>query len=151
MLTDGDLQSIGAPRALLVYGRAISPAAHGSDLSGPDPLTELRVLRDELEAHQPGLSTKARMVIANKADLFGGDGEASVEDAKTKLREIENFVREKMKGADERPLDVVPISGKYSQNLQKVAILMRRYVIMSTISRRSLLKSWKFERKGSSC
>ena len=59
-----------------------------------------------------------------RVDLFGREGEASVEDAKARLRELEGFVREKMGG----DLDVVPISGKYTQNLQKVAVLMRRYV-----------------------
>ncbi|EDR10369.1 uncharacterized protein LACBIDRAFT_147915, partial [Laccaria bicolor S238N-H82] len=42
------------------------------DLSAPNPWDELRVLFEELEKYQPGMSSKARMVVANKADLLAG-------------------------------------------------------------------------------
>ena len=38
------------------------------DLSGSASWDELRVLHDELEAYQHGMSTHAWMVIANKAN-----------------------------------------------------------------------------------
>ncbi|KAF8647333.1 hypothetical protein AX16_006795 [Volvariella volvacea WC 439] len=110
--------------------------AYVVDLSGPAPWDELVILRDELEKYQPGMSAKARMVVANKADLLGGDGAdpAAVEAAKAKLRRLEEFVRSELpphrrSGLEgEWPLDVVPISAKYSQNLRRVVGLMRRYV-----------------------
>jgi GTP-binding protein len=94
------------------------------DLSGPEPWEELRVLRDELEAYQPGMSTRARMVIANKADLLAGEGSPeAVEEAKGKFKKLEEYVKNEI-GA----LDVVPTSAKFSQNLTKVVGLMKNYV-----------------------
>lgn len=113
------------------------------DLAGPAPWDELRVLRAELEKYKPGMSAKARMVIANKADLFGGEeGNATaVEEAKRKLQKLEEFVRTDLflGNADgnfnaippplTRPsLDVIPVSAKFCQNLRKVVGLLRTYV-----------------------
>ncbi|KAL5478371.1 MTG2 [Sanghuangporus weigelae] len=101
------------------------------DFSGPDPQRELRVLRDELEAYQPSLSTKARLIVANKADLLGEE-ESTVEEAREKLEQLQHFVDHEMtitlEDGRERRLDVVPISAKFSQNLQKVLLLLRKYV-----------------------
>ncbi|KAF8065247.1 GTP-binding protein Obg/CgtA [Lyophyllum atratum] len=107
--------------------------AYVVDLSGPAPWKELEVLRDELEKYQPGMSSKARMVIANKADLLGGEGDpAAVEDAKHKLKTLEEYVRTHMivrNGSDSSfTLDVIPTSAKFSQNLSKVVALMRASV-----------------------
>jgi GTP-binding protein len=103
------------------------------DLSGPAPWEELNVLREELEQYQPGLSDKARMVIANKADLLGGDGDSeAVQEARQKLQRLEEYVKSHMVVRDdlgvEAPLDVVPISAKFSQNLSKAVSLMKAYV-----------------------
>ncbi|KAK7469282.1 GTPase of the mitochondrial inner membrane that associates with the large ribosomal subunit [Stygiomarasmius scandens] len=96
------------------------------DFSVPAPWDQLAVLRDELEQYQPGMSRKARMVIANKADLLGGDGSPeSVAEAKEKLKKLEEFVAEM---SEERQMDVIPISAKFSQNLQKVVGLMMKIV-----------------------
>ncbi|KAI0826116.1 hypothetical protein BC629DRAFT_1578588 [Irpex lacteus] len=105
------------------------------DLSGPAPWDELVILRDELEKYKPGMSSKARLVIANKADLLGGgqdgaggDAEA-VKEAKEKLERLQEFVRsEFVIGKPVGGLDVVPISAKFSMNLTKVVTLMRGYV-----------------------
>jgi len=113
------------------------------DLSGPAPWDELVVLRTELEKYKPGMSAKARLVIANKADLLGGgedgkggDAEAVVE-AKQKLARLEAFVKDEMMvlerhgdgdGVTQRHLGVVPISAKFSMNLKKVVTLMSGYV-----------------------
>ncbi|KAJ7158742.1 GTPase [Mycena filopes] len=103
--------------------------AYVVDLSAPAPWDELIVLRDELEKYQPGMSRKARIVVANKADLLGGEGEPeAVAEAKAKLRQLEEFVAERMLSADGLKLDVVPISAKFSQNLTRVVGLMRGYV-----------------------
>ncbi|KAF7312257.1 putative GTP-binding protein P8A3.11c, mitochondrial [Mycena indigotica] len=101
------------------------------DLSGPAPWDELLVLRAELEKYQHGMSRKARIVIANKADLLGGEGDAeAIALAKSKLRRLELFVQEHMIpiGEDGRRLEVVPVSAKYSQNLTRVVGLMRGHV-----------------------
>ncbi|KAF9467721.1 GTPase [Collybia nuda] len=106
------------------------------DFSGPAPWDELHVLREELEKYQPGMSTKARMVIANKADLLGGNGDpAQVEEAKSKLRRLEKYVQTEMvihhsntDASSDIFLDVVATSAKFSQNLPKVVSLMRTYV-----------------------
>ena len=99
--------------------------AYVVDLSGPAPWDELGVLRDELEAYQHGMSARARMVIANKADLLGGDDQDSqlVEDARRKLQKLVEFVEDEL-----GPLDVVPVSAKFSNNLRKVVGLMKGYV-----------------------
>jgi GTPase len=95
------------------------------DFSSPNPWDELCVLRDELEAYQSGMSKRARMVVANKADLLGGEGHdpVAIEEARTKLRRLEDVVREEL-----GTLDVVPVSAKFTQNLGKVVGLMREYV-----------------------
>lgn len=104
------------------------------DLSGPAPWEELRDLQEELEKYKAGMSTKARMVIANKADLLGGDGDAeAVLEAKAKLQRLEEYVSKHMRSAWTggelgRPLKVVPVSAKYGQNLKKVVGLMKEYV-----------------------
>jgi len=99
------------------------------DLSAPAPWDELMVLREELEKYQPGMSRKARIVIANKADLLGGDGDPdAVADAKAKLRRLEEFVASRLLSAEGLHLDVVPVSAKLSQNLTRVVGLMRTYV-----------------------
>lgn len=104
------------------------------DLSGPSPADELRVLREELEQYQPGMSAKARMVIANKADLLAGDGDPiEIEQAKEKLRSLERYVHEEMLiqtpgSPEQQTLEVIPISAKFSQNLSKVVTAMQRHV-----------------------
>lgn len=99
------------------------------DLSAPAPWEELRVLREELEKYQPGMSTRARLVIANKADLLAGEGsETVVIEARNKLRQLEDFVQQEMILPDGRPLAVVPTSAKYSQNLDRAVALMQGYV-----------------------
>ena len=112
------------------------------DLAGEAPWEELRALRDELEVYMPGMSNKARMVIANKADLLvpgdegSKEGEEAIENAKKKLHRLEEFVKTEMMvlekeqatGMRFRAMNVVPISAKFGQNLKKVVMLMRGYV-----------------------
>jgi GTPase len=99
------------------------------DLAGPAPWDELMVLKNELEKYKPGMSEKARLVLANKADLLGGGesgDEQAVDEARAKLARLEAFVKNEL-GGDGR-LDVVPVSAKYSLNLRKAVRLMRGYV-----------------------
>ncbi|KAI0306128.1 hypothetical protein B0F90DRAFT_1923774 [Multifurca ochricompacta] len=98
------------------------------DLSGPAPWDELYMLREELEKYKPGMSERARMIIANKADLLASDGDPEeVRLARAKLARLEEFVKAEM-SHDGRVLDVVPTSGKYSQNLRIVVQKLRKYV-----------------------
>ncbi|KAJ3967260.1 GTPase [Lentinula raphanica] len=104
------------------------------DFSNPAPWDDLAILRNELEQYLPGMSNKARIVIANKADLLAADNDpASIDKARVKLKRLEEFVEKEMGVEDEdgnsRSLDVIPISAKYSQNLEKVVGLMQKYVI----------------------
>jgi len=67
------------------------------------------------------------MVIANKADLLASDGDPEeVRMAGVKLARLGEFVGETVH--DDRVLDVVPASGKYSQNLRSVVQKLRTYV-----------------------
>lgn len=52
---------------VLVHVVDVSPA------SGRDPVEDIRVVRGELAAFQPGLLRRKQVVAANKIDLLGGD------------------------------------------------------------------------------
>ena len=105
------------------------------DFSSPEPWAELKVLRDELEQYQPGMSLGARLVIANKADLLAEEGDpAAVAAAREKLAKLQDFVKNDMEAYDldndgaRHVLDVIPVSAKYSQNLPKLVTLLQQYV-----------------------
>ncbi|KAG8837264.1 GTPase of the mitochondrial inner membrane that associates with the large ribosomal subunit [Serendipita sp. 400] len=101
------------------------------DLSAPEPWKDLQTVRDELEAYQPGLSAKARMVLANKADALQSDTEAEVEESRAKLAKLkEDAISMWNKGpnVEGRSLEVVAASAKYTQNLAKVVKLLGAYV-----------------------
>jgi len=107
------------------------------DLSGTAPWDELRMLREELEKYKTGMSNRARMVIANKADLLAAEGDPEeVGLARTKLARLEEFVRDEM-DHDDRVLDVVPTSGKYNQNLRSVVRKLRTYVEEARLASRT--------------
>lgn len=99
-----------------------------------DPCEAIKILKGELEAYQEGMSSRIKLVIANKADLVaaqpspGSSSSApsaeSVEEAKTRLRRLEEYVRKEL-GDD---VIVVPVSAKYRMNLRKVVALMKGYV-----------------------
>ncbi|KIJ39204.1 hypothetical protein M422DRAFT_230815 [Sphaerobolus stellatus SS14] len=119
------------------------------DLSGERPWDELQILHDELEAYKPGLSSKCRLVIANKADLLGPPpaqrtldkehssddsadesnvdqdklDEAKVEEAKQKLAHLRAWVQTHL-----GPLDVIPASAKHRQNLRRIVKSLVGYV-----------------------
>ena len=102
--------------------------AYVVDLAAPAPWDALRVLREELDKYQPGMSTKARLVIANKADLLADSADAdAVDAAREKLKQLETFVQTEM-AVDGRVMDVVPVSAKFGQNLKRVVGLMQGYV-----------------------
>lgn len=131
-LISGASENVGLGHSFLRSMERSLALVYVVDLSRPEPWNELRDLKDELEKYQPGMSDKARMVIANKADLLGGEGDQdTVEAAREKLRRLDEYVKSEMvvKTPDgERILDVIPTSAKMSQNLKKAVMLMQKYV-----------------------
>ncbi|QRW26049.1 GTPase [Rhizoctonia solani] len=99
------------------------------DFSAPEPWTDLRVLHDELEMYQPGLPSRARLVIANKADLLPSATDAEVHAAWNKLRRLQDEVDALAwdDGGQTGPIEVLAISGKFKQNLSRV---VQRWWIM---------------------
>ena len=101
------------------------------DLAGDKPWDDLRIVRDELEAYDPGLSAKARLVIANKADLLQAKSENQVQEARQKLKMLEAAAREMWEAGPREPrrtLEVIPTSAKFTQNIAKVVKYLQRYV-----------------------
>jgi GTP-binding protein len=101
------------------------------DLSASSPWDDLLTVRDELEAYKPGLSAKARMVLANKADALAAGTEEEVAQAKAKLDRLKETAQkmwEKGPNVDGRVLDVVAASAKFTQNMTKVVNLLASYV-----------------------
>ena len=101
------------------------------DLAGDKPWDDLRIVRDELEAYNPGLSAKARLVIANKADLLQAESEDQVREARQKLIMLEKAARELWEVGPREPgqtLEVIPASAKFTQNIAKVVRYLQRYV-----------------------
>ncbi|KAF9564093.1 GTPase [Agrocybe pediades] len=122
-------ENVGLGHAFLRSMERSLALAYVVDLSIDSPWEELAVLKEELEKYQPGMSEKARMVIANKADLLGGDGDpVEVEKAQQKLKRLEEYVESNMVLKTGRKLDVVPTSAKFSQNMMRVVGLMQKYV-----------------------
>jgi GTP-binding protein len=86
---------------------------------------DLRVLWEGPENYKTGMSNRAQMVIASKADLLAVEGDPEeVRLAQAKVARLEEFVRDEMDRYD-WVLDVVPTSGKYSQSLHSVVRKLR--------------------------
>ncbi|KAI9333864.1 P-loop containing nucleoside triphosphate hydrolase protein [Obelidium mucronatum] len=80
------------------------------DLGGLDPGADFRVLRDELERYQEGLTGKPSLVLANKADVGAL--------AKENLSGLREAVRESsMASKDGQQIIVVPISARDDKNI----------------------------------
>jgi GTPase len=131
-LVEGSSENVGLGHSFL---RAIERSliiAYVVDLSG-SPCQELEALKSELEKYQTGLSRKARVIIANKADLLGGEGEAdSIAAAKKKLRELEDYTKKEMIIEDPNGvvnLDLVPVSAKFNQNMRRVVAKLTEHVL----------------------
>jgi GTP-binding protein len=101
------------------------------DLSAPAPWIDLQTVRDELEAYKPGLSSKARMVVANKADALLSETEEELELSQAKLDRLKAEVAamwERGPNVAGRMLEVVPASAKYTQNMKKVVQSLSSFV-----------------------
>ncbi|GJJ14776.1 hypothetical protein Clacol_009044 [Clathrus columnatus] len=126
-LIGGASENIGLGHDFLRSIERARALAYVVDLNGDSPIKELDTLRNELENYQVGLSSKCKMVIANKADLLGphleDPDDRRIEEARSKLSLLEAWVHENF-----GPLDVVPVSAKYNQNLRRVVKLLSAYV-----------------------
>ena len=130
-LISGASKNLGLGHSFLRSIERSLALAYVVDLSGPAPWDELRILREELDKYKSGMSAKARIVIANKADLLHANDPISEEESRTKLHRLETFVRTTMAtndGDHTVSLDVVPTSAKFCQNMQRVVTLLQTYV-----------------------
>jgi len=128
-LISGASENIGLGHAFLRSIERSLALVYVVDLTVEEPWKEFCVLSEELEMYQPGMSDRARLIILNKADLLAGDGDpAEVEKARNKLKQFEEFVDDMTKTKGGRKLDIIPVSAKYSQNLDRVVSLMQKYV-----------------------
>jgi GTP-binding protein len=87
------------------------------DLSSRSPADDLRVLREELEVYQAGLSARARIVVANKADKVNEDSAEAVKAMKDKLKQIRDLIMQ-WHQADGVERTVLPMSAKMRGNVQ---------------------------------
>lgn len=79
------------------------------DLSRPDPLADLEVLKEEMEAWKRGLADLDAVIVLNKADEVNEkEGRSRVESVKRALRE------------DQPGWEVVTVSAKYGLGLDKL-------------------------------
>ncbi|RWS31553.1 mitochondrial ribosome-associated GTPase 2-like protein [Leptotrombidium deliense] len=77
------------------------------DLSVPKPWEQLECLKYELEMYKQGLSKRPHVIVGNKYDL---------EESKKNLEPLKDYIaRNTPEG--EIPLPVIPVSGKYGENI----------------------------------
>lgn len=87
--------------------------------SNPRPSSDVVLLNRELETYRPGLTDRVTMVVANKADLLGGDHDTySDVDAREKLTRLRQDVAMIF---EPRTVPVIPLSAKYRLNIDHVA------------------------------
>ena len=79
------------------------------DLSQPDPVEQLRILKSELEHYKPGLSERPHAIVGNKVDL---------EDAKENAQVVERFARDS-------GIPCFNIAGKIGLNVREVLLFMK--------------------------
>ncbi|KAG0380851.1 cytosolic thiouridylase subunit Ctu1 [Mortierella sp. AD032] len=104
------------------------------------PFEDWKILLDELEAYQPGLTRRPSMIIANKADV--------TEVAPKNLRLFQKLVHEEWAkrrvasdtsspsspssttptSTDDYEIKIVPVSAKYKKNIVKVTSILREIV-----------------------
>ena len=84
-LIEGASAGAGLGHAFLRHVARTRLLAHVVDLAAPDPERDYRIIREELEAHDPGLLDKVTLVIGNKLDLADAERNlASFERARRK-------------------------------------------------------------------
>jgi len=86
------------------------------DLSGKDPVKDLKVLSQELEDYKAGLSSRARVIVANKADRVKEGDEESIRSMKEKLDGVRSLAKE-WEGEDGMERIVIPMSAMQRGNV----------------------------------
>lgn len=76
------------------------------DISSPEPWSQLKHLRYELDQYEPGLSKRPQAIIANKMDL---------PDAMENLKTLKSLVTHK----------VIPVSALTGQNTEELILHLR--------------------------
>ncbi len=93
-------------------------------VDGRDPNDDVRILKNELEAYMEGLSSRAKIVLANKTDL--------VEDQDR----IDDFILNAEDG-----LEVIPISAKNDASFDQVKQRIRE--LLDELAARQQAEEWK--------
>lgn len=86
------------------------------DLTSRSPETDLRVLREELEAYKPELSKRAKIIVANKADKVDSSDPDAVEAVRSRLKGLRQIAAE-WQAMDGIPRTVLPMSAKMRGNV----------------------------------
>lgn len=87
------------------------------DLSGKNPAKDLEVLRTELEEYRTGLSARARVIVANKADQVPDNDTDALDSMKGKLDALRETAS-KWEESDGVHRTVIPMSAKQRGNVQ---------------------------------
>jgi len=93
-------------------------------VDGRDPNDDVRILKNELEAYMEGLSSRAKIVLANKTDL--------VEDQE----QIDDFILNAEDG-----LEVIPISAKNDASFDQVKQRIRE--LLDELATQQQAEEWK--------
>ncbi len=93
-------------------------------VDGRDPNDDVRILKNELEAYMEGLSSRAKIVLANKTDL--------VEDQDV----IDDFILNAEDG-----LEVIPISAKNDDSFEQVKQRIRE--LLDELAAQQQAEEWK--------
>lgn len=115
-------QNVGLGHSFLRHIERARLLLYVVDLSLPNPELELNVLKTELENYEEGLSRRAKLVVANKADLCVGGQEEAAE----KLERLHNWMRE---NSDAEADSVVMCSAKHRANSGKVLGAIRNLLV----------------------
>ncbi|SNX83951.1 related to MTG2 - Mitochondrial GTP binding protein [Melanopsichium pennsylvanicum] len=123
-LIDGAADNRGLGHTFLRHIERCSILAYVLDLTEPEPWKDLKILHDELGSYREDLPTKAKLVIVNKADMFGTENE--VEEAKAKLEKVkkqsvEIWEDHRALGKQTDVMKMITVSAKKKQGTQGLA------------------------------
>jgi GTP-binding protein len=93
-------------------------------VDGRDPNDDVRVLKNELEAYMEGLSSRAKIVLANKTDLVENQ------------EQIDDFILNAEDG-----LEVIPISAKNDDSFEQVKQRIRE--LLDELAAQQQAEEWK--------
>jgi GTP-binding protein len=88
------------------------------DARKASPASDLRTLREELEAYKPGLASRARVVALNKAD------ELLEEEIEEKMAEIKQAIAELGDGTPE----ILVVSAKFGTGMEQLVNILAEAV-----------------------